>query len=306
MLVLDGGLATELQRRGFDVSGTLWSARLLTEAPEAIAQVQRDFLTAGAGVVTTATYQATHAGLRDVGLSGEQSDQLLRDAARRARQVTHGWSGAPTPLVVGSVGPFGAYLHDGSEYRGDYELTVAQLRRFHRRRLEVLADECDVLAVETIPQLREVEALAAELTDLGAPCWLSISARGVRLVSGESAAEAFAIAASIPTLLATGANCFHPDDAVPLASLAAGISGKPAVIYPNSGEMYAAAQWSGNPTSGVPVREWIDAGAGLVGGCCRTTPRDIARMADEIATVATRPRGVDERGGDRKSTHDGH
>lgn len=288
-MLLDGGLATELQRRGHDISGDLWSARLLTEAPDAIAEVQWAFLHAGAQVVTTATYQATHVGLAKIGLSPRESDELLRDAARRARQVAERWPGAQ-PVVVGSVGPYGAYLHDGSEYRGDYELTVAELRAFHHRRLSVLAEECDLLAVETVPQLREVEALTAELTDIGVPCWLSVTAHGSELASGEPASEAFAMASSIPSLVATGANCIHPDDAADLTALAAKVSGKAAVVYPNSGEQYAMDEWSG--TSGrLAVSDWIAAGAGLVGGCCRTTPEDIAQMAAVIWAEPPSPMG---------------
>jgi homocysteine S-methyltransferase len=286
VLLLDGGMATRLEDRGVDLSGHLWSARVMLANPEAIAAAQRDFLAAGAQVVTTASYQASAAGFATLGLTSAQVADVLRADARRARLVAQEWqdeSGAAEPvLVVGSVGPYGAMLHDGSEYRGDYDVPVGQLRDFHARRLEVLADECDVLALETIPQLREVEALLELVGDLGVPAWLSVSAAGDRLRSGEPAADAFAMAAGVPGVVAVGANCIDPADATALVRLAADASGLPAVIYPNSGESWTGRAWSGDPTAPTDVTAWVAAGAGIVGGCCRVTPDHIAAMASSL------------------------
>ena len=288
MLLLDGGLATRLEDRGVDLSGHLWSARVMLDEPEEIAAAQRDFLAAGAQVVTTASYQASTAGFATLGLTSAEVDTLLAADARRARAVAEQWQaehpGAEAEvLVVGSVGPYGAMLNDGSEYRGDYDVSVPELREFHARRLAVLAAECDVLALETIPQLREVEALMTLIDGLGVPVWISVSAAGDRLRSGESAAEAFAMARGVPEVVAVGANCIDPADAAALADLAAQVSGLPAVIYPNSGESWSGGQWSGDPTAPTDVTAWVTAGARIVGGCCRVTPDHIAAMARSLA-----------------------
>jgi homocysteine S-methyltransferase len=281
VLLLDGGLSTELERRGYDISGPLWSARLYLENPSAIAEVQRDFLHAGAQVVTTATYQATHQGLSRFGLTAAEVDALLRRAAELAGQVADEHPGH-RPLVVGSIGPYGALRHDGSEYTGAYDLRVGELRRFHRRRLHVLAEHCDVLAVETIPQLPEMEALVAELDELSTPCWICVNGSATTLASGESLVEAFELARSLPHLIAAGANCITPRDASALAGFAADVTGRPSVIYPNSGETYQDEQWSGTSSANLDVEQWLTAGAGIVGGCCRTTPADIRAMAAEL------------------------
>lgn len=269
-VVLDGGLATELERRGADLSPALWSARLLRDDPAAIVAAHRAFVDAGAEVVTSASYQASFEGL------GEDAQPLLRRSVTLARAAGPRW-------VAASVGPYGAVLADGSEYRGDYGLSVRQLRHWHRRRLGVLADAgADILAVETIPCLPEVEALCAELEDLGAPAWLSISCSGTATRAGEAAVDAFTMARDCAAVIATGVNCTAPPDVLELVRLAAGTGAKPVVAYPNSGEGWdaGARTWTGDRGfSSADVQEWIGAGARLVGGCCRVRPEDIAAIA---------------------------
>jgi homocysteine S-methyltransferase len=261
-VVLDGGLATELERRGNDLSSALWSARLIADAPDEIVAAHRTFAAAGAQVAITASYQAPI--------------ELMARSVSLARAAGPEW-------VAASVGPYGAVRADGSEYRGDYGLTVAELRAFHRPRLDALADAgADVLAVETIPCLAEVEALLAELDVLGVPAWLSMTCTGSRTRAGEPARGGFAMAGDCAAVFAVGANCIAPSDTGPLVELAVAASGKPAVVYPNSGEAWdaTARAWSGRSAFRPDdVAAWIAAGARLVGGCCRVTPSDIAELA---------------------------
>lgn len=289
VIVLDGGLATTLESRGVDISGHLWSARVMLEAPDDIAAAQRDFLAAGAQVVTTSSYQASHAGFARIGLSPRQVDDLLRTDARRARDMAGEWQAShphsPPIAVVASIGPYGAALADGSEYRGDYDVSATALRDFHAPRLDVLASECDVFACETVPQAREAEVLLALLDEFGLPSWLSVSAVGDQLRSGEPAADVFAMAATVPSVLAVGANCIHPSDAALLAGLASSNSGKPAVVYPNSGEDWHDGQWYGSGAAS-DVALWLGSGARMVGGCCRVTPDDIAAVASAVSAYA--------------------
>jgi homocysteine S-methyltransferase len=269
VVVLDGGLATELERRGNDLSSALWSARLIEDAPDEIVAAHQTFTAVGAQVAITASYQAP------VG--------LMRRSVELAREAT------PDGWVAASVGPYGAVRADGSEYRGDYGLTVAELRAFHRPRLDVLASAgADVLAVETIPCLAEVEALLAELDVLGMPAWLSMTCAGSRTRAGEAARDGFAMARDCDAVFAVGVNCVDPRDARDLVTLAVGASGKPAVVYPNSGETWdaSARAWSGGSAFRPDdVTAWIEAGARLVGGCCRVTPSDIAALAALVAIV---------------------
>ncbi|HET6877547.1 MAG TPA: homocysteine S-methyltransferase [Jatrophihabitans sp.] len=280
VVVLDGGLATELESRGFDLSSGLWSARLLADDPDAIRAAHRAYFTAGAEVATAASYQASLEGFAARGLDGAE---MLRRSVELARQARDdhgaGW-------VAASVGPYGAVLADGSEYRGDYGLTVEALRRFHRPRLSALADAgADVLAVETIPCLIEVEALVAELTALDVPAWLSLTISGDRTRAGEPLAQAFAMAGECPAVIGVGVNCTAPADVPDAVALAARTSGKPAVAYPNSGEGWdaTARDWSGRGgLAASDVDLWIDRGARLVGGCCRVGPPDIAAIASQV------------------------
>lgn len=277
VVVLDGGLATELEARGHDLSGELWSARLLADDPGAIRDVHRAYFAAGAEVATTASYQASVDGLA---ARGWDPATLLRRSVALAREARDefgsGW-------VAASVGPYGAVLADGSEYRGDYGLSIAQLRHFHRPRLELLASaEPDVLAVETIPCLAEVEAVLAELDGLGVPAWLSVTCAGDRTRAGEPLAEAFAMARDVASVIAAGVNCVDPRDVVEAVGLATATTGRPGVAYPNSGEGWdaAARAWDGPADfTAADASDWVAAGARLVGGCCRVGPAAIAQLA---------------------------
>ena len=271
-VLLDGGLATELEARGHDLSSALWSARLLRDDPSAVRAAHAAFAAAGAQVVTTASYQAT--------------PELV------ARSVALAREGAPEAWIAGSIGPYGAALADGSEYTGGYaaELSVRELRRFHRPRMALLAEAgADVLALETVPAAAEAEALLAEAADLGVPVWLSLTtvvddAGTVRTRRGEPAAPVFAMAADVPEVVAVGVNCTDPRGVLP-AVRAAATAGQPVVVYPNSGEDWdaAARRWTGSGTfDAADVRAWADAGARLIGGCCRVGPPQIAALSTTL------------------------
>jgi homocysteine S-methyltransferase len=282
VVVLDGGLATLLEARGHDLSSDLWSARLLTDDPEAIAAAHGEFFDAGAQVATTASYQASFAGFAAFGLDHDEAADLMRLSvaiACRARDEHR-----PSGWVAASLGPYGAYLADGSEYRGDYGLDVAGLRAFHRPRLEVLADAgADVLAVETVPCLAEVEAMCAELDGTGLTAWLSLSADGDRTRAGEPIGDAWAMAAGVDEIVAMGVNCCAPDDVTTALAAASG----PLVAYPNSGQGWDAVRrtWTGESAfDAAAVADWLAAGARLVGGCCRVGPADITEVCAAIRT----------------------
>ena len=290
-VVLDGGLSTELEARGSDVSSALWSARLLRDEPAAIVAAHRAFAEAGAQVATTASYQATVEGFAAAGIDAAEARRLITSSVALAREGQgEGW-------IAGSVGPYGAMLADGSEYTGDYvrDVGVDALRAFHRPRMELLAAAgADVLACETVPAAAEAEALIAEAEALGVPIWLSLTtvvdARGtVRTRRGEPAAEVFAMAAGRDTVIAVGANCTDPSG-MPAAVRTAAAAGKPVVGYPNSGEVWDAVgrRWTGPAAfDPVAVRSWVDAGARLIGGCCRVGPDQIAALAGAFGTKST-------------------
>ena len=283
--VLDGGLATLLERRGHDLSSDLWSARLLRDDPGALVEAHREFFAAGAEVAISASYQASFEGFSAMGLDRAETERLLRDSVAIARSARD--EVAPAGWVAASVGPYGAVLADGSEYRGDYDLDVAGLRRFHRPRLAVLADSgADVLAIETIPCLAEVEALLAEVDGTGHAAWLSVSAVGDRTRAGEPLAEAFEMAGDVAEVIAVGVNCTAPADVADAVSAAARV--RPAVAYPNSGQGWdaEAREWTGESAfAAADVAAWIGAGARLVGGCCRVGPEDVAAVAAVVASL---------------------
>ncbi|SEP83854.1 homocysteine S-methyltransferase [Microlunatus flavus] len=286
-VVLDGGLATQLEAQGRDLSSSVWSAQVLADDPDAVLAAHRAFFAAGAQVATTASYQVSSRGFASVGQDSLHISRLLRRSVRVARQAAHEVDG--DAWVAASVGPYGAALGDGSEYRGDYGLSVTQLRRWHKFGIQVLADVGpDVLALETVPCLAEAEALLAEVRGLPTPCWLSMTCDGDRTRAGEPVAEAFAMAAEVDEVIAVGVNCLDPADTPALVALAHATSGKPVVVYPNAGERWDAdaRRWTGDRTAVAGlVPGWIEAGARLVGGCCRVGPDEISAVADAVGRL---------------------
>jgi homocysteine S-methyltransferase len=290
-VLLDGGLATWLEETGQDLRDDLWSARLLAEDPAAIVAAHGDFVRAGARVLTTASYQATVAGFVRRGLDTTRAHSLIRssvDLARKAAASAIADGTAEGPLwIAASIGAYGAALADGSEYRGDYGLSHADLVRFHRPRIELLAQaEPDVLALETVPDIREAEALLSVLAQFDIPAWLSYTIDGARTRAGQPIVDAFALAAGVSSVLAVGVNCSSPQDATAAVPVAAQVSGKPVVVYPNSGERWNARRrrWVGEPTDlATLVPQWVANGARIVGGCCRVSPSAIARFRLAVA-----------------------
>ncbi|HEU4994258.1 MAG TPA: homocysteine S-methyltransferase [Gemmatimonadaceae bacterium] len=291
-ILLDGGLATELERRGLNISGALWSARVLVDAPDAIEQLHYDYFRAGAECATSASYQASFDGFAGIGIGRAEAARLFRRsvelaATARARWVTDVGNSAAPRFVAASVGPFGATRHDGSEYHGNYGLSVAQLRQFHAERLGVLVGAgADVLACETIPSLDEARAVADLLRDHSdSPAWVSFtSPDGVHTAHGEPLAECGRFLDRVPNVVAIGVNCLHPSlVSRAIAEIKTGTA-KPIVVYPNSGEQWdaRAREWRG-AVAGARLADlapsWVEAGARMVGGCCRTGPDDIAAIA---------------------------
>ncbi|MFI5722437.1 homocysteine S-methyltransferase [Streptomyces cyaneofuscatus] len=285
-VLLDGGLSNQLEAQGCDLSDALWSARLLADAPEQVEAAHLAYLRAGAQVLITASYQATFEGFGRHGIGPERTGALLArsvELARRAAGAARRADPEREIWVAASVGPYGAMLADGSEYRGRYGLTVSELERFHRPRVAALAEAGpDVLALETVPDMDEAEAVVRVAEETGLPLWLSYSVAGGRTRAGQPLEEAFAVAAGREAVVAVGVNCCDPADAEEAVRVAVEVTGKPAVVYPNSGEGWDAEGrgWTGASTFDPGrVRAWTEAGARLVGGCCRVGPDRIKELA---------------------------
>jgi homocysteine S-methyltransferase len=287
---LDGGLATALEARGHDLDDPLWSARVLVDQPEEIAEVHRAYLEAGADCVTTASYQATPQGFAEAGFTEPETLSLLDRSVRLALDARDGfWERAASearsrPLVAAGIGPYGAYLADGSEYTGDYDLGQAALGAFHRLRFHRLAESrADLLALETIPSLPEARALAGLLAETDAWAWFSFSCRdGRHLRDGSTVEDAVRAVADAPRVAAIGVNCTHPRYVPGLVSRIRALTDLPVLAYPNSGEEYRpeTKSWSGDSATRWTdeAHSWVEAGVSIVGGCCRVGPEAIGTL----------------------------
>jgi homocysteine S-methyltransferase len=296
--VLDGGLATELEARGHDLSDRLWSARVLLTEPDAIEEVHLAYFRAGARVATTASYQATVPGFEAAGLDRAAALAAITrsvELARRARVRYADESGvaASDLLVAGSVGPYGAMLADGSEYRGDYDPGPEALREVHAPRIEALLSAgVDILALETIPTVREATVLLDLIEDSGVRAWLSYQCRdGASTAAGDPFTEAVAVANGRSAVVAVGVNCTAPRFVPALLAAAAATTDLPLVAYPNGGDRWdpASRRWVSAEAHGayepLAVAGWADR-ASWLGGCCGTGPDDIRALSDALAARA--------------------
>lgn len=286
--ILDGGMSNALEDRGHSLDSDLWTASLLLDDPGEIAAVHAAYFRAGADVATTASYQASVPGLVAAGLSADQAEAVIRRSVTVAVETRDALSGElGRPLwVAASVGPYGAYLADGSEYRGRYGVSASVLRDFHGPRLELLAAAGpDLLAVETVPDLDEAEVLVDLLSSLGLPAWFSYAVLGDQTRAGQPLSDAWAVLASCPVLVAAGVNCSAPLDVGPALDTAGAATSLPGVAYPNLGESWDASahRWNGDPEYDVALAPaWVSSGARLIGGCCRVGP---ALISDLRATL---------------------
>lgn len=324
VMILDGALATELEQHGCDLDDPLWSARVLIENPDVIVQVHTDYFRAGADCAITSSYQATVDGFSKRGIGEQAALDLIRKTVELAAQARDDvWAEVqnsvlentevtpegnsslmdtkkqtsvvpekgplvrPRPLVAASVGPYGAYLADGSEYIGHYGVTDETLAEFHRPRIAALLEAgADILALETIPSLQEARVLVDLLKEFPhAYAWLSFSLKDGTTISEGTPIETCAqLFGSEPQIAAIGLNCAPMEVVTEAVSILSRTSDKPVIVYPNSGEVYDAATktWSGQGTCGSmsdASEQWVAAGAKIIGGCCRTTPHQIGELA---------------------------
>jgi len=294
VFILDGAFGTELERKGYDINDSLWSAKFLMEKPEAIGEVHLDYLRAGSDCITTASYQASFEGFMKRGLSEQEAKSLIQSSIKIAQNVRDAfWADEKNrlkrqkPLVAASVGPYGAYLADGSEFKGDYGLSMEELIAFHRKRMQTLIEaKPDVLACETIPCLVEAKALCKLLEEFqDTYAWMSFSARdGKHINSGESVQACVQFLETQKQIVAIGINCTAPQHIESLIGEIKAVSNKPIIVYPNGGSTYNALTktWDGlskSATYGKMAHSWYEKGACIIGGCCQTTPEDIAQIA---------------------------
>lgn len=291
LMILDGAFATELEKRGCDLNHSLWSAKVLMESPEMIAEVHTDYIDAGADCVITASYQATVEGFRNHGLSENEALALIGKSVEIAVKARDRfWASCtqhtlrPKPVVAASVGPYGAFLADGSEYRGDYQISEEELIAFHYPRMKAVIDAgADILACETIPCMMEARAITRLLQSEfpGHFAWMSFSAKdGKHISNGELMADCARELESCAQIAAIGINCTAPEHIASLIREIKGNSMKPVIVYPNSGESYEAGTrtWGGSHCEGSfssGAQHWFEEGARIIGGCCRTSPEDI-------------------------------
>ena len=296
-LMLDGGLATEIEAQGMSIDSALWSAELLKSNPGAIVDAHLAYLRAGAECIITASYQASRKSMKPFGIEGEDADELIVSSVALARQAVTDYlrenpSCTRRRLVAASVGPYGAALHDGSEYTGIYDTDEAGLIEFHRDRLQLLDNSgADVLACETIPSIAEARALALLLRDAKTPAWVSFSCcDSTRISDGIPIRDAAAIFATIPNVVAVGVNCTAPNHISSLIrEITLAVPEKAIVVYPNSGETYRSRDnsWHGTVTPtdcAEAAATWQQDGATIIGGCCRMGPAHIGAMKKMLRT----------------------
>ncbi len=289
--VLDGGMATELEKLGCDLSGPLWSAHVLRDQPEKVAAVHSGYLEAGADCILTASYQVSAEAYAEIGLTAEDAASSLRESVRLAEDARAAFHSPRKILIAASLGPYGAALHNGAEYHGNYDISFDDLAAFHGRQIAVLAEtSADLIAFETVPSLEEARAIVAALAphpEIAA--WVTFTGKDEsRLVHGEAISECAALLDSVPQIVAIGINCTPPGLVAALIRQVRKSTAKPIVVYPNSGEGWDAEHrcWTGSSDPadfGRLAEDWREAGAQIIGGCCRTGPEHVRSIREALA-----------------------
>jgi homocysteine S-methyltransferase len=272
--ILDGGMATSLEEKGFDLTGNLWSAKILLDNPEAIRTVHYEHASAGADIITTASYQASRSGFRKSGYSESDYLRALEMSVILAQSVADQVESRQERAieVAASVGPYGAILADGSEYRGDYDVSEEFLIDFHGNRLRDIEQlEPNLLAFETIPSISELRAINHLLNKdfRHLPAWVSMSARNEEQISDGTMFHDALDAITAPNVTARGVNCTRPQFISKLLEAGAG----PFVLYPNAGQTWNAdtREWEDTGVTTLDesmMEEWVEQGATIIGGCC--------------------------------------
>lgn len=294
-MILDGPTATELESLGCDLNDKLWSAKVLASQPELFKVVHKSYFDAGADCGVSGSYQATIDGFMQQGYTLEESEDLIRKSITILKEVREEWwqesgqaSGRVYPLVCASVGPYGAFLADGSEYRGGYSVNADDLKKFHKRRMELLLEAgADILAVETIPCLEEAVAVVELLEDMGnGECWVCFSCKNATDISdGTKIAKCAETLNTFDTVKAIGINCTAPEFVGDLIKAVKANTNKPIIVYPNSGDTYDPITKTWTKTADQKsyldfAKEWMECGATIIGGCCQTTPKEIQAIYD--------------------------
>lgn len=297
-IIIDGALASELQRRGCDLNDSLWSAKVLIEQPDLIRQVHYDYFKAGADCATTASYQASPLGFAKKGISLDESIRLIKKSVELAQQAKEQYLdqiGKNKPLfIAGSVGPYGAYLADGSEYTGNYQLSEDEFIEFHQIRIQALIDaKADILACETLPNFAEIKALVKVLKQYPSmTAWFSFTLKDANHLSdGTPLKEVIDYLNNVDQVVSVGINCIALEEVTAALTVLQTLTRKPLIVYPNSGEQYdpTTKQWHKNHQHNCTFKNqlptWLKLGAKLIGGCCQTTPKDIAEIADYLKNI---------------------
>ena len=297
-IIIDGALASELQRRGCDLNDSLWSAKVLIEQPDLIRQVHYDYFKAGADCATTASYQASPLGFAKKGISLDESIKLIKKSVELAQQAKEQYLtqiGKNKPLfIAGSVGPYGAYLADGSEYTGNYQLSEDKFIEFHQIRIQALIDaKADILACETLPNFAEIKALVKVLKQYPSmTAWFSFTLKDANHLSdGTPLKEVIDYLNNVDQVVSVGINCIALEEVTAALTVLQTLTRKPLIVYPNSGEQYdpTTKQWHKNHQHNCTFKNqlptWLKLGAKLIGGCCQTTPKDIAEIADYLKSI---------------------
>ena len=247
-MIIDGSMSTALEQMGANLNCNLWTARALVDTPELVKKVHTDYFKAGADCGITCSYQATIPGLMENGFTHDEAAEIVANSVKLFLEAREEWwnaegkaQGRVYPLCLAGIGPYGAYLADGSEYRGNYGVSDEALRTFHKERMEILWNAgADILLIETQPSLQEalIEAEIAE--EMGADYWISFSCKdGHHIHEGNTIAEcARVLSENHPGLKMVGVNCSKPEHIVSLIRDIKQETNLPVGVYPNSGDIY--------------------------------------------------------------------
>ena len=285
--LLDGSLSYPLEKQGYDLNKKLWTGDALINDPNVIKKIHKDYLVAGVDFISTSTYQISYRVLKEMGYNLNEIKDIFKRSVDLVQDAIEETKIKRKVKIVGSYGPFGASLSDGSEYTGKYKTSDEIIMSYHIDNMNIIKElDIDIVLYETIPCLREIEILSKVVEEYKKEVWISFTCnKDLEFRDGTSIMKACKILSSIENISTIGINCFSPLLAEKAIKKLKKNSNKKILIYPNSGEIYnnKDKDWYGEKYfDNSMIKKWLALSPDIIGGCCRVGFEDIQNMRKEI------------------------
>ena len=281
--LLDGSLSYPLENKGINLNTRLWTAQLLIDDPHILSEIHSNYVKCGVDYISTSSYQLSHDSLSQLEYSKKEIYLIFKRSVDLAKKAVE----KKEIEIVGSFGPFGTLLADGSEYTGNYKYDDFTIKNYHKKNFEIINyQKLDIILYETIPSLKEIIIISDVIKYSHKKFWISMTCnKNLKLRDNSSLKEACKILSELQNISVIGVNCIDPLITSDIIKKLKDYSSKKILIYPNSGEKYNSytKKWDGESSiNNKLIQDWISLSPDIIGGCCRVGYDKISKMRNVI------------------------